>query len=116
MPFPQPLKLIQHIRHTQTAIVINDLDTDLPIVDDDLRQQSPQSLLALPIVNQGGLRGILDLRHQTVSGVFTPDHLSILNCLCTQAAISLSNARLFQASQQTALELQQANARWGRSD
>jgi PAS domain S-box-containing protein len=105
-----PLKLIQHVSHTQTAIVINKLDTDLPIVDADLRQQSPQSLLAAPIVNQGDLLGILDLRHQTVSGGFTPGRVSILNFLCTQAAISLSNARLFQASQQTALELHQANA------
>jgi PAS domain S-box-containing protein len=104
-----PLALIQQVSRTQTAIVINAGDTDLPI-DDDLRPPPPPTLLILPIVNQGELLGILDLRHQTISGGFTPDCVLILNFLCTQAAIALSNARLFQASQQTALKLQQANA------
>ncbi|NES21125.1 MAG: AAA family ATPase [Symploca sp. SIO3E6] len=90
-----PLKLIQYVKNTHIAVVMDDLDTDLPIIDDYLRQQQPKSVLCLPILNQSQLIGILYLSNQSTSGVFTRDRLLILNFLCTQAAISLKNARLY---------------------
>jgi len=92
-----PIKLIQYVKNTQAAVVIDDLDTDLPIIDDYLNQQQPKSVLCLPILNQSQLIGILYLSNQSTSGVFTSDRILILNFLCTQAAISLQNARLYQA-------------------
>jgi len=90
-----PIKLIQYVKNTQTAVVMDDLDTDLPIIDYYLSQQQPKSVLCLPILNQSQLIGILYLSNQSTSGVFTRDRLLILNFLCTQAAISLKNARLY---------------------
>jgi PAS domain S-box-containing protein len=105
-----PHQLIRRVAQTQAAIVVNDRDSEVAIVDVYLAQHQPQSLLCLPIINQGDLIGILYLHHRSASGVFTPGRVLILNWLCTQAAISLSNARLFQASKQAAIELQQSNA------
>ncbi|NEP58703.1 MAG: AAA family ATPase [Symploca sp. SIO2G7] len=90
-----PTKLIQYVKNTQTALVMDNLDTDLPIIDDYLSQQQPKSVLCLPILNQSQLIGILYLSNQSTSGVFTKDRLLILNFLCTQAAISLKNAQLY---------------------
>jgi PAS domain S-box-containing protein len=90
-----PVKLIQYAKNTQEVVVINDLETDLPVIDDYLRQRQPKSLLCLPILNQGHLIGILYLKNRLTSGVFTHDRILILNFLCTQAAISLENARLY---------------------
>ena len=50
-----PVKLIQYVKNTQEAIVIDDLETNLPVIDDYLRQRQPKSLLCMPILNQGHL-------------------------------------------------------------
>ena len=91
-----PVKLIQYVKNTQTTIVIDDLNTPLPIVDRYLRQQHPKSLLCLPLLNQSHLVGILYLSNQSTRGVFTSDRILVINFLCTQAAIALENARLYQ--------------------
>lgn len=101
-----PVKLIQYVQNTQEMVVINDLKTDLPVIDDYLQERQPRSLLCLPILNQGQLIGILYLKNRSTSGVFTRDRIVLLNFLCTQAAISLANARLYQASQTYAQQLE----------
>ncbi|MGI0493707.1 AAA family ATPase [Alkalinema pantanalense CENA528] len=98
-----PVKLIQYVKNTQELVVIDDLETDLPLTGDYLRQQHPQSVLCLPMLNQGHLIGILLLENQSTRGAFPPDRILILNFLCTQAAIALENARLYQQVQ-TALQ------------
>ncbi|WP_442937415.1 GAF domain-containing sensor histidine kinase [Nostoc sp.] len=91
-----PVKLIQYVKNTQEMVVIDRLKTDLPVIDEYLTQQRPQSILCLPILHQGNLIGILYLQNRSTSGVFTSDRILILDFLCTQAAISLENARLYQ--------------------
>jgi signal transduction histidine kinase/DNA-binding NarL/FixJ family response regulator len=91
-----PVQLIQYIKNTQEVVMLDNRNADLPVVDPYLNHHQPQSVLGLPILNQGKLIGILYLQNQTTRGVFTDDRLTILNCLCTQAAISLVNARLYQ--------------------
>lgn len=103
-----PLKLLQYVKNTQKVVVVDDLQTDLPILDDYLTQNRPRSVLCLPILNQGHLIGILYLRNQSISGVFSEDRVLVLNFLCTQAAISLENARLYEASQANTQRLEQA--------
>ncbi|QLE56488.1 ATP-binding sensor histidine kinase [Nostoc sp. TCL26-01] len=103
-----PIKLIQYVKNTQEVVVIDHLKTDLPIIDDYLVQRQPKSLLCLPILNQGNLIGILYLKNRSTSGVFTSDRILILNFLCTQAAISLENARLYRQAGQALQDLQQA--------
>ncbi|MEH2235378.1 trifunctional serine/threonine-protein kinase/ATP-binding protein/sensor histidine kinase [Nostoc sp.] len=103
-----PVKLIQYVKNTQQVVVIDDLKTDLPVIEDYLRLQQPKSVLCLPILNQGHLVGILYLKNRLTSGVFTSDRIIILDFLCTQVAISLENARLYNQAQQTLTDLQNA--------
>ncbi|MEH2183936.1 ATP-binding sensor histidine kinase [Nostoc sp.] len=103
-----PLKLIQYVKNTQEIVVIDELKTNLPVIDEYLRQRQPKSLLCLPILNQRHLIGILYLKNRSTSGVFTSNRILILNFLCTQAAISLENARLYQDSQTYAQQLEQS--------
>ncbi|MGD1807016.1 AAA family ATPase [Dapis sp. BLCC M126] len=99
-----PVKLIQYVKNTKEVLVINNLDTDLPIFDEYLNQNQPQSLLCLPMLNQGKSVGILYVQNQLTSGIFTRERTLILNFLCNQAAISIKNAQLHQKSE---LSLQQ---------
>ena len=92
-----PIKLIQYVKNTQESVVIDTLATDLPVMDDYLCQQQPQSVLSLPLLNQESCIGVIVLENQLASGVFTDERIIILNFLCTQAAISLDNSRLYES-------------------
>ncbi|MCU0541233.1 MAG: trifunctional serine/threonine-protein kinase/ATP-binding protein/sensor histidine kinase [Oscillatoriaceae cyanobacterium Prado104] len=103
-----PFKLIQYVKNTKTLAVIDDLKTDLPVICSYLQQQKPQSILCLPLLDRGELRGILYLENRLTSGVFASDRILILNFLCTQVAISLENAGLYQQAQVYARQLEQS--------
>ncbi len=103
-----PIKLIQYVKNTQEAVIIDDLNTDLPVIDEYLLTQQPKSVLCLPILNQGHLIGILCLKNLSTRDAFTKERILVLDFLCTQAAISLENARLYQQSQAYAQKLEQS--------
>ncbi len=103
-----PVKLIQYVKNTQKTVVIDELKTDLPVIDDYLRQHQPKSVLCLPLLNQGQLIGILYLKNHFTIGAFTRDRVELLNFLTTQAAISLENARLYQQAQEYTQQLEQS--------
>ncbi|MEO1430476.1 MAG: AAA family ATPase [Cyanobacteria bacterium J06633_8] len=103
-----PVKLINYVKNTQETVVINELKTDLPVIDDYLRQRQPKSLLCLPLLNQGQIIGILYLKNRFTIGAFTKERVEVLKFLCTQAAISLENARLYKKAQEYAQQLEQS--------
>jgi Signal transduction histidine kinase regulating C4-dicarboxylate transport system len=111
-----PVKLIQYVKNTLATVAIDHLKTDLPVIDDYLEYHQPESLLGLPILNQGNLVGILYLENRITSGVFSRDRLLVLNFLSSQAAIALENARLYHQVQQTLNELQQAQMQMIQSE
>lgn len=101
-----PVNLIYYVKNTQEIVMIDARKTDLPVIDEYLSQEFPQSILCLPLLNQQKLIGILYLQNKLASGVFTSDRLLILKFLCTQAAISLEKARLYKQSQSYAQQLE----------
>ncbi|MEH2028106.1 MAG: AAA family ATPase [Nostoc sp.] len=107
-----PVKLIKYVKNTQEIVVINELKTDLPVIDDYLIERQPKSLLCLPLLNQGQLIGILYLKNHFTIGAFTRDRVEVLNFLCTQAAISLKNAQLYQQEQRKSHEIAQKEAEY----
>ncbi|NJL56239.1 GAF domain-containing protein [bacterium] len=90
-----PVQFIQYVKRTEEVILIDNHDTDLPIVDRYLLERKPQSALCLPLIEHDSVMGALYLENQATSNVFTRDRLVVLNFLCTQAAISLRNALLY---------------------
>ncbi|MEM1170308.1 MAG: AAA family ATPase [Cyanobacteria bacterium P01_H01_bin.35] len=111
-----PIKLIQYVKNTQEVVVVNDLKTHLPVIGKYLLQRKPKSVLCLPILNQGHLIGILYLKNLLTSGAFTKERILVLNFLCTQAAISLQNALLYQESQNYAQQLEQTQLQLVQSE
>jgi signal transduction histidine kinase/GAF domain-containing protein len=103
-----PIKLIQYVKNTVTRVVVDDFKTDLPVIGNYLSHYQPKSILCLPILNQGNLCAILYLENRSTSGVFTSDRIVVLDFLCTQAAISLENARLYQQSQDYSQQLERS--------
>ncbi|MEH2352443.1 trifunctional serine/threonine-protein kinase/ATP-binding protein/sensor histidine kinase [Nostoc sp.] len=104
-----PLKLIYKVKHDRQTAVILDASTD-PILANDpyIMRQQPKSILCSPILHQGKLMGILYLENNLATGAFTSDRIELLNLLCTQAAISLENARLYERSQENTQQLERS--------
>ncbi|MEL7035526.1 MAG: AAA family ATPase [Cyanobacteria bacterium J06592_8] len=103
-----PLKLINFVKRQQQPLVINDILNQSEWASDTyLLKQQPKSLLCLPILSQGKLQAILYLENNLITQAFTPERLEVLKLLCSQAAISIENAELYQQSQNYAHQLEQ---------
>ncbi len=59
-------------------------------------EQQTKSLLGMPLVNQGKVRGILYLENNLSTHVFTPERTELLQVLSIQIAISLDNAMVYR--------------------
>ncbi|MBD2777176.1 AAA family ATPase [Iningainema tapete] len=104
-----PVRLIQYVKRTQKTVIIDDGKIDIPeVIGEYMLLHQPQSVLCMPILNQSSLVGVLYLEHRFTKGVFSRDRLLVTSFLCTQAAISLENARLYQESQIYAQQLKQS--------
>ncbi|BAY28177.1 multi-sensor signal transduction histidine kinase [Nostoc carneum NIES-2107] len=102
-----PHKLIYKVKHSQQTVVLLDATADTTLANDPyIIRQQPQSILCSPILHQGKLLGILYLENNLVTGAFTSDRVELFNLLCTQAAISLENARLYEREQEKSQSLQ----------
>jgi len=96
-----PQTVINYVKRTQKTLVFDDVKTELIFASDPyVMQQEPKSILCTPILHQGKMMAILYLENNLTTGAFTRDRVALLNILCSQAAISLENARLYQESQQ----------------
>ncbi|MDZ7967512.1 MAG: AAA family ATPase [Nostoc sp. DedSLP03] len=97
-----PHSLIYAVKRSLQPTVIFDTTLHTALIGDPyIIRQQPKSLLCTPILYQGKFLGILYLENNLMTGAFTSDRVEILNLLCTQAAISLENARLYQQAQNT---------------
>ncbi len=96
-----PLSLIRYVAKTREDIVVDDAhqgvgnSSALKVSDPYITSHQPRSILCIPLLSQGKLAGILYLENNLMTGAFTPDRVEVLRLLCSQAAISLENARLY---------------------
>ena len=104
-----PINVINYVARTLENVVLNNAtSSEIFATDPYIKLHQPKSLLCMTIVNQGKSIGILYLENNLTEGAFTRDRLELLNLLCSQAAISIENARLYQQSQDYAQQLQQS--------
>ena len=74
--------------------------------DEYVKRKRSRSVLCLPIVKQAKLIGALYLENNLTPFAFTPDRVTVLQLLASQAAISLENAALYSDLQLQAELLQ----------
>ncbi|MBE9101861.1 ATP-binding sensor histidine kinase [Vacuolonema iberomarrocanum] len=106
-----PHPLINIVKRTQQPVVIADAATHTLATDAYVVRQQPQSVLCTPILRQGKLVALLYLENKVTVAAFTRDRVELLNLLCTQAAISLENARLYQQEQEKSICLAESEKR-----
>ncbi|AFZ06433.1 PAS sensor protein [Oscillatoria nigro-viridis PCC 7112] len=97
-----PLSIINYVERTQEGLIESDVAREGRFTQDAyIKTQQPKSILCAPLLNQGQLIGIVYLENNLADGVFTPDRLEVIQLLSSQAAIALTNARLYTQVQST---------------
>ena len=92
--FLSPAIVTYVLRTSQSLVLSNAAEEERFIEDEYIHTHHPRSVLCAPIINQSKLTGIIYLENNLTTGVFTPDRLEIIQLLCSQAAVSLENARV----------------------
>jgi len=92
-------KIVHYVARTRKTIVLKNASREGNFTDDTYVQQYRcQSIACASLINQGQLQGIIYLENNLSAGVFTRERLALLRTLAAQGAISLENARLYDAS------------------
>ncbi|HEY9834436.1 MAG TPA: AAA family ATPase [Stenomitos sp.] len=104
-----PIRAINYVQHTTETLVLDNATSQANLAAEPyIIKHQIKSLLCTPIIHQSKLIGILYLENNLMTGAFTRNRIEILRLLCSQAAISLENAGLYQKSQQYSQQLEQS--------
>ena len=90
------------------ADVVPLLDSEYPSARENQKETGFRAVLAVPLVHDGKAQGAI-LLWRREPGLFAPDQVALVETFATQAAIAISNVRLFHATQE-ALEQQTATS------
>ncbi|GAB4181838.1 MAG: hypothetical protein Fur006_17160 [Coleofasciculaceae cyanobacterium] len=97
-----PASIIYYVARTQEGLIETNVAREGRFTQDAyIKTHQPKSILCAPLLNQGQLIGIVYLENNLADDVFTPDRLEVIQLLSTQAAIALTNARLYTQVQST---------------
>lgn len=91
-----PQSILHYVIRTKESVLLHDAAAANPFsADKYIHQHHGRSILCLPLLKHGRLAGVLYLENNLAAHVFTPDRVTVLNVLASQAAISLENSRLY---------------------
>ena len=108
---PLPAAILNYVRRSKEQILLPDAAEPHPFSTDPyFARDAPKSLLCLPILRQSSLVGLLYMENRLVTHAFTPQRLTVLELLASQAAISLENAQLYDDLAQENQERKRAEA------
>src|SRR5205814_261903 len=94
-PSDLPETVLHYVTRAQECVLLDDASADnIYSMDEYVRRKQSRSLLCLPIIKQSNLVGALYLENALTPGAFTPERVTLLQLLASQAAISLENATL----------------------
>ena len=106
-----PAAILNYVWRSREPVLLADATEPNPFAGDPyFAGCQPKSVLCLPIVRQAALIGVLYLENTLVTHAFTPERVTVLELLASQAAISLENATLYRDLQQENSERKQAEA------
>ena len=105
-----PASIINYVTRTKQTVVLNNASHEEIFKNDPyIQRNQPKSILCTPLLNQGQLTGIIYLENNLTTVAFTTDRLTVLHMLSGQAAIAITNAKLYSEVNQLNHNLEQAN-------
>jgi transcriptional regulator with GAF, ATPase, and Fis domain len=92
-----PESIVRYVMRTHEHVILGDASAPNPYsADPYVMEHRRRSILCLPLVKQGKLTAALYLENGLAPHVFTPDRVTVLKVLASQAAVALENARLYR--------------------
>ncbi|MGF1486422.1 MAG: EAL domain-containing protein [Prochloraceae cyanobacterium] len=92
-----PISIINDVYKSKEILVIDRLNSEKLFVNDAyITKKQPKSILGLPIMYSGQLKGILYLENCLVELTLNKERLEILKMLTSQLSISIENDRLYR--------------------
>src|SRR5262249_31011174 len=82
-------------------------EDEFPISKAFAKQVGHRTMLAVPLLRQGGVTGAICVRRTEVRP-FSDNQIDLLKTFADQAVIAIENARLFEAEQASKRELQES--------
>ncbi|MCL1473877.1 trifunctional serine/threonine-protein kinase/ATP-binding protein/sensor histidine kinase [Argonema antarcticum] len=112
-----PVSVINYVERTGETVVLNNATVEgIFTTDTYILRTQPKSILCMPILQQGKLRGILYLENNLTAGAFTQQRLEVLKLLVAQASISLQNAGFYEELQSYSSQLEKQNVALQKSE
>ncbi|MEH2333773.1 AAA family ATPase [Nostoc sp.] len=103
-----PESIINYVIRTHEPVILNDATREGNFINElYIQHNRTQSLLCLPLLNQGKLVGVLYLENRLAARAFTPERSQVLHLLSTQAAIAIENARLYSKLRESESQMAQ---------
>lgn len=100
-----PITIIRYAERTKETIILNNASVEGDFTKDKyIKKHSVRSALIIPIFQQAKDSGILYLENNLSNNVFNQERVDVLTMLCTQAAISIENAQLYNSMEQKVKE------------
>jgi predicted ATPase len=97
--------IVRYVARTADTIVLDDATRDSRYQDDAyVRRNAVKSVLCMPVLNQGKLVAILYAENNVATDAFTSQRLKLLQIIASQAAISITNARLYDSLEEKVVE------------
>ncbi|NDJ62267.1 MAG: GAF domain-containing protein [Chloroflexi bacterium] len=94
---PSGRGLIGQVAATGEVVLVNDVMHDRRWGGELLKGEfQTNNILAVPLVTQERVIGVLEVLNKTNGGGFTPSDQELLTTYASQAAVAIENARLFQ--------------------
>lgn len=88
--------ILNYAARRQATVLIEDARSQHRFTDDPaFRAGLQRSVLCLPILRQRALVGLVYLENRKIPAAFTPEKVTVLELLASQASISLEIARLY---------------------
>jgi predicted ATPase/GAF domain-containing protein len=93
-----PRAVLDYVIRSGESVVLDDCENDPAFGHDPFfRCHSVKSLIAIPILKQSRLAGVLYLDNPLTRGAFSAERVEFLTILAGQAAISIENALLYES-------------------
>ncbi|MFB2891761.1 AAA family ATPase [Aerosakkonemataceae cyanobacterium BLCC-F50] len=103
-----PISVINYVFRTKEDLVLNNASQEGNFTEDYyICLHQSKSILCVPILGKGKLIGILYLENNLTTSAFTPSRSKLLKLLCSQAAIALENAQLYNRLEDHSQTLEQ---------
>lgn len=92
-----PIKILNYVERAHESVIIDDATYGN---DEHILSHCCKSVMCMPVINKGVLKGILYLENNLIEGVFDKQRTEALKTIAAQLAISLENSYLFNNLQQ----------------